>query len=163
MAEYEFSAEQNTSIKTLYGKMGTVGLFTVLIGLLMLIVSVAGVASTYMGSTPKIPDNVAPDVKVKFTEAMAFVNANRSLTLYSSAGGALFAVILLAVGVYVRRASASFKAIVATEGNDITNLMNAVDSLKRTFSMFHTLLMLALVIGIAYAGYTMYLRFVVGT
>ncbi|MGE0433228.1 MAG: hypothetical protein AB7K09_09540 [Planctomycetota bacterium] len=159
MAEYEFTQEQNVTISSLAAKMGMVGLFTLLMGLLLLIVAGGGIASSLAGSKITPPANLAPEALAAFNRVIEFGESHRNLTLFSSAGTGVLAVILLAVGVYIRRAATSFRGIVATEGSDITNLMNAVGSLRNTFSMFNTLLMLALLVGIAYAGYSLYAHF----
>ena len=63
-------------------------------------------------------------------------------------------------GIWARTAAGSFRKIVDTRGNDITNLMNAVGSLKTMYGLLYLLLAAALLGGLVAIGLTVYLHFV---
>jgi hypothetical protein len=62
------------------------------------------------------------------------------------------------VGLWTQRASMSFKNVVQTEGRDITHLMDALDDLRKLYTLQYWLLVLGLLLALAgllavYLGY----------
>jgi hypothetical protein len=62
------------------------------------------------------------------------------------------------VGLWTQRASMSFKNVVQTEGRDITHLMDALDDLRKLYTLQYWLLILGLLLALAgllavYLGY----------
>jgi hypothetical protein len=62
------------------------------------------------------------------------------------------------VGLWTQRASMSFKNVVQTEGDDITHLMDALDDLRKLYSLQYWLLVLGVLLALlgllaVYLGY----------
>jgi hypothetical protein len=62
------------------------------------------------------------------------------------------------VGLWTQRASMSFKNVVQTEGRDITHLMDALDDLRKLYTLQYWLLILGMLLALAgllavYLGY----------
>lgn len=77
------------------------------------------------------------------------------IAIYAGVTGLFF----LLLGAWTRSAGRSFRKIVDTQGNDITNLMNAVSSLQSMYALLHLLLVGALLAGLVAVGLTLYQYF----
>jgi fatty acid desaturase len=110
-AEYEFTAEQSETIKTLAMRMRWVGIFLIAIGALA---GVAGLMSLGEGG-------------------IAVVSI-------------IQAVIYALIGIWTIRAAASFALIPETEGRDVTNLMNALGSLRALYNFQFWLIIAGLIV-----------------
>ncbi len=167
-SEYEFTKEQNHVIGDLASKMRYVGFFSVLFGLFALILTLILVG--YMNL-----DRLPSDVRKKLNEAYEqgltaeqkevakkaiseIPQGNSFLTgiaIFTGVTGLFF----LLQGAWSRSAGAAFQQIVATEGNDIKNLMNAVNSLQWMYGMISKLLTLALLAALIAIGLSIYKYF----
>jgi hypothetical protein len=65
------------------------------------------------------------------------------------AGPIITGALACVVGLWTQRASASFKSVVQTEGKDISHLMDALDDLRKLYSLQYWLLILGLVLALA--------------
>ncbi len=92
--EYEFSAEQNTVVGSLAGKMKIVGIIMIVMGTLTFL-------SGFFGDKSNI--------------FVGLLNA--------------------AIGFFTMNAAKSFQLIVDTQGNDMTNLMNAFSQLIKLYTI----------------------------
>ena len=118
-SNYEFTEPQNKSITELSGAMTFVGTFTLVVGVLSLLV---GAVAVVMG---------------------LISHAGHIATGFQAlANGAIY----LLMGLWIRKSSAAFTNIVKTQGSDISNLMLALDELKKMFSLSRILLILYLAI-----------------
>ncbi|NJL43462.1 MAG: hypothetical protein HC856_06310 [Pseudanabaena sp. RU_4_16] len=61
-------------------------------------------------------------------------------------GGISQGLVLLLVGSWTKKAGTSFKQIVDSRGQDIRNLMDAMSSLRKLYTLQYWLLVIALVI-----------------
>ena len=55
-------------------------------------------------------------------------------------------IVYFLIGFWTRNASASFKEIVNTEGQDITNLMNAMGQLRRLYTLQYWICLIAVIL-----------------
>lgn len=154
--QYEFTGDQNALIRGLASKMGTVGFFLMLVGLGMLVLAGLGFLPTVTDALPSLPDGVPPEVQGAIDRYTAFAAERQTQVYYGALASGIQAIILLLSGVYVRRASASFRKIVDTEGEDISHLLTALGALRGLFSLLATLLILALLIAMAVIGLRIY-------
>jgi hypothetical protein len=74
------------------------------------------------------------------------------------AGPIISGTLACVVGLWTQRASMSFKNVVQTEGRDITHLMDALDDLRKLYTLQYWLLVLGLLLALAgllavYLGY----------
>lgn len=116
-AEYEFDAAQNTMLGDLSSKMRFVGLILIIVGALSL---VGGILATVRGGG----------------------TAALSEGITSLISGVLYAI----VGVWTRKAAASFQQIVDTEGQDIINLSSALAELLKLYTLEFWIMVIALVL-----------------
>lgn len=104
---YEFTAEQNETLNSLAGEMRWVSLPLLILGGLNLI-------------------SVVGHVIMAFRDPRVFLSV-----LIIGLG----AVLWLALGLWTKQASESFRKVVATRGNDIEHLMSALDNLRKKYSL----------------------------
>jgi hypothetical protein len=169
VAQYEFTQDQNKEIAGLAGKMRFVGLFSVLFGLVALAITLlcvlfifrdrvpagfrAKAAEYYQKAKAKLPEDLQKEAEEYAVEKIP--TDNNFLT-----GVAIFCgvtgVIFLLQGGWVRSSASSFQLIVDTRGNDITNLMNSLTSLRAMYGMLSLLLGTALLAGVVATGLTVY-------
>ncbi len=116
---HEFSESDSQLIGELARKMSGVGFFTLFIGVLYLLLFVLAVLQLLGGHHQ--------DIAVLIALGLA-------------------AMILLSLGVWTRRAAAAFEQIVATKGNDLRHLMNALGNLRNVYALVYTLILLYLVL-----------------
>jgi hypothetical protein len=164
--QYEFTEQQNAEIKDLAGKMGFVGFFLAAFGLLALLICLVTVLFIFRDRLPSESRKWVTEYSEKTKEAMP-EDVKKQLAALSSdnslIGVAIFTgvtgLIFLLQGVWARSSAASFQKIVDTEGNDITNLMYAVNSLRSMYGQISMLLTLAILAGLIAIGYTVYKHF----
>lgn len=157
--EYEFTEHQEQQISGLTNKMGQVGSFLVLVGVLIAIAALVGLLPVLFGdSVAQLPDGTPDDLKLALGNLTAAVSADRTAVLYGSAGTFIQGIIFVAVGLYTRRAKGAFEQVVDTEGNDISNLMNAIGALKSLFSLMASILMLGILLAVCAIVLRIYLQ-----
>lgn len=170
--QYEFTQQQNTEIGSLAGKMKFIGFFSVAFGALALLICLVTVAFIFRD---RLPSGFREKAKDYFAKAQAELpeNLKKQAADYSLdkvptdnnylVGTAIFTgvtgLIFLLQGVWMRSAAASFRLIVDTRGNDITNLMNALGSLRSMYGQVYLLLLAALLAGIVAVGLSLYKYF----
>jgi hypothetical protein len=172
MAQYEFTQEQNTQISSLAGKMRFVGLFSIIFGVIGLLITLLVIVAVYRDRLPagwmdktkdyidKVKDKLPTDAKKQVEDytpdTLPPNNHLWGIAAYVGVTGLFF----LLLGVWTRSAAASFQKIVTTQGSDISHLMNALDSLKSMYGMIYLLLLVALLAGVAALALTLYQYFV---
>jgi hypothetical protein len=167
--QYEFTEEQNKQIGSLAGKMRFVGLFSVLFGLFALLITLLTVLFIFRDRLPagfrekakeyyqKAKEKLPDDLKLQAEEySFDKIPTDHSFLV----GVALFAgvtgLIFLLQGIWTRSSAGSFQKIVDTQGNDVTNLMNAIGSLQTMYGLLYLLLAGALLAGLVAIGLTLY-------
>jgi hypothetical protein len=171
-SQYEFSSQENVVIGSLASKMRFVGLFAVVVGVINLLMALLVVVAVYRDRLPadwkaktsdylqKARDKLPADVK-KQAEDYSLEKLPPNNHLWGIALNLGFVgLFYLLMGVWTRSAGASFQKIVATQGSDITNLMNGLGSLHSMYSLLYTLLVVVLVFGLIGIGLTLYQYFV---
>jgi hypothetical protein len=160
-SQYEFSGEQNTLIGSLGKKMGFVGLFAVILGVINLIITLLVVVAIYRDRLPatwktktteylqksnvKLPDEISMDK----------MPANNHLWGLAINAG-IVSLFYIFLGTWTRSAGQSFQKIVSTQGNDISNLMNGLGSLHSMYSLLYTLLVITLFFGLVSVVFTLF-------
>ncbi len=119
-AQYEFNEGQNSVIQGLSYKLRGVGIFLMLAGLL----SVLRVVSIFFSTQEAISAGA----------------------MYILAEDSLIALIIFAVGFWMKRSSVFFQLIVDTKGNDIDNLMHALAELRKFFTLVYWFIVFSIVI-----------------
>jgi len=172
-AQYEFTEDQNKQIGSLAGSMRFVGFFSVIYGVVALLITLLAVLFIFR-------DRLPAGFREKATDYYQKANAKLPEDLQKQAeeygvdkiptnnnflvGVAIFCgvtgVFFLLQGVWTRSSAASFQKIVDTRGNDITNLMNAVGALRTMYGLLYLLLAAALLGGLVAIGLTVYMYFV---
>jgi hypothetical protein len=84
-----------------------------------------------------------------FLLAMGLLIIAIGVVVVFHAGPIISGALACVVGLWTQRASMSFKSVVQTEGQDITHLMNALDDLRKLYSLQYWLLILGLVLATA--------------
>jgi hypothetical protein len=174
-AQYEFTEQQNTEIQDLAGKMGFVGCFMATFGALALLICLITVLFLFRDRLPsgfrdgaaawlkKAEESMSDDLKKQATEYKLdkIPTDNNFLTgiaIFTGVTGLIF----LLQGLWARSSAASFQKIVDTEGNDITNLMNAVNSQRSMYGQIYLLLVAAILAGVVAIGISLYKYFFPG-
>ena len=67
-------------------------------------------------------------------------------TLPKGIANIIAAIIYIIIGYWTTKASTSFQLIVNTEGNDITNLMEALGELKKLYKLQYVILIISILI-----------------
>jgi hypothetical protein len=137
----EFNDEQNRLIGGLGTKMRSVGMFTLILGL-VLAVQVILMGMKISQGHLQVPSGIAE--WLKWLPAVML---------------AVCALIFLAVGAWTRTSGASFLKIATTQNRDIWHLGNALSSLYSMFSLLNTLVVIGLIVMIA----SLALHFLSGT
>lgn len=169
--QYEFTADQNKQVGALASSMSFVGLFSTIFGVIGILITLVVVGLIFQDKVPakwkeethKILEKgraQLPEKEREIAKEYNFDNLPKNnligIAVYSGVTG-LFFVLL---GIWTRTAGASFQKIVATQGSDITNLMNALDSLRAMYGLLYTLLVLALLSGVVAIGLTVYQNYI---
>ena len=172
-AQYEFTEDQNRQIGSLAGSMRFVGLFSVIYGVVALLITLLAVvlifrdrlpagfrekaADYYQKAKAKLPEDLQKQADDYAIDKIPTNNAFLvGVAIFCGVTGLFF----LLQGIWARSSAASFRKIVDTRGHDITNLMNAVGSLRTMYGLLHLLLAAALLGGLVAIGLTVYLHFV---
>jgi hypothetical protein len=172
-ARYEFTEDQNKEIGSLAGSMRFVGLFSVVFGVVGLLITLLAVLFIFRDRLPTGFRQKAADyyqkAKAKLPEDLQKQAEDYSVDKIPTdnnflVGVAIFCgvtgLIFLLQGIWARSSAASFQRIVDTRGNDIANLMNAIGSLRTMYGLLYLLLALALLGGLVAIGLTVYMYFV---
>lgn len=169
--QYEFTRDQNTLVSSLSGKMRFVGLFSVIFGVIGLLITALAIVAIYRDRLPpgwadkmkeyqqaareKLPEDAKKKVDDYAPDKLPANNHLWGIALYAGVTGVFF----LLLGVWTRASGRSFQKIVDTQGSDLTNLMNALSSLQSMYSLIHLLLLGALLGGLVAIGLTLYQYF----
>jgi hypothetical protein len=78
-----------------------------------------------------------------------------AIVLQAMASGLIF----LLIGLWTRSSAAEFQKIVATTGQDISHLMNALGSLHKMYSLLYTLIIFGILAFLLVIGVFLYARF----
>ncbi|MFO0880281.1 MAG: hypothetical protein U0840_23290 [Gemmataceae bacterium] len=165
--QYEFSQEQNQLIGGLASKMSLVGLFAVVVGIVNLAMALLAIAAIY---SDKIPDTWKAKSKeyieqlpAEYRKQAEELSVDKLPPRHHLWGIGLnvgtVGLFYLLMGTWTRSAAASFRAIVETQGRDISFLMKALDSLYSMYSLVYTLLMVTLIFGLVFLGLALFHRF----
>lgn len=117
---YEFNESENSIFADVASKMSAVGFFSIFFGLL----------------------NIALSIVYLFQISQS---GDSRITM-QGIGGISQGLVLLLVGSWTKKAGTSFKQIVDSRGQDIRNLMDAMSSLRKLYTLQYWLLVIALVI-----------------
>ena len=118
--EYEFTDIENDVIRDLTSKMSFVGTVSAVLGVILL--GLGGLGLIALGAS----------------------RHSRPADLVNVVTTGVQGVVLILIGVWTRSATASFKLIVDTEGNDIGNLMFALGHMRRISGLQRAMLSVAL-------------------
>jgi hypothetical protein len=167
--QYEFSEQENGRIRDLAGKMRFVGFFSVAFGVLALLICLLTVAFLFRDRLPsgyrekageflkKAEASLPEDLKKQAGDySLDKVPTDNSFLTGAAIFTGLTGLIFLLQGIWMRSSAASFRLIVDTKGNDITNLMNALGSLRAMYNQIYLLLLVGLLVGLAAIGVTLY-------
>jgi hypothetical protein len=168
---YEFTREQNDLIGGLGGKMGFVGTFAIVLGVLNLIVALLVVAAIYRDNVPaewkarsteymeRVRDQLPADVRAG-AERYSLDRLPPNTQLWGVAiNGLAIGIFYLLMGAWTRSAGDSFRKIAETRGADVPHLMNGLGALNAMYSLLYTLLMIVLIVGILGLGLAVYNAF----
>jgi hypothetical protein len=172
-AQYEFTEDQNKQIGGLAGSMRFVGLFSVIFGVVALLITLLAVlfifrdrlpagfreeaAAYYQKAKAKLPADLQKQAEKYAVDKIPAHNSFLvGVAIFCGVTGLFF----LLQGIWARSSAASFQKIVDTRGNDITNLMNAVGALRTMYGLLYLLLAAALLGGLVAIGLTVYMYFV---
>jgi hypothetical protein len=172
-AQYEFTEDQNRQISGLAGSMRFVGLFSVIFGVVALLITLLTVlfifrdrlpagfrekaADYYQKAKAKLPADLQEKAEeYSFDKIPTGNNFLMGVAIFCGVTGLIF----LLQGLWARSSAGSFQKIVDTKGNDITNLMTAIGSLRTMYGLLYLLLAAALLGGLVAIGLTVYKYFV---
>lgn len=130
-AGYEFTAEQNETIRKLAGRMKFVGVYSIVVGILVVLFSILALIGALYLMT-QLPSEAGPGLKVQLIVGVLMYFA--------------VAAIQLLTGIWTSAAATQFKLIVTTVGQDIGHLMTALGSLRKLYSLQVTLLIVGLIL-----------------
>ena len=172
-AQYEFTEDQNKQIGSLAGSMRFVGFFSVIYGVVALLITLLAVlfifrdrlpagfrekaTDYYQKANAKLPEDLQKQAE---EYAIDKIPTNNNFLVGVAIFCGVTGVFFLLQGVWTRSSAASFQKIVDTRGNDITNLMNAVGALRTMYGLLYLLLAVALLGGLVAIGLTVYMYFV---
>jgi hypothetical protein len=172
-AQYEFTEDQNRTFSSLAGSMRFVGLFSVIFGLIALLITLLAVlfifkdrlpagfrekaADYYQKAKAKLPEDLQ---KQADDYSVDKIPTNNSFLVGVAVFCGVTGLFFLLQGVWARSSAASFQKIVDTKGDDISHLMYAVGSLRTMYGLLYMLLALALLAGLVAIGLTVYMYFI---
>jgi hypothetical protein len=160
--QYEFTQEQNSLIGSLASKMGFVGLFFVIVGVINILIAILVVLAVFRDRVPqKWVDQLPAESKAKFEEQKDKLPPNNHLWGIAINAGVV-GLFYLVMGAWTRSAGASFQKIVVTQGSDISHLMNALSSLHSMYALVYILLVVTLLVGLLGLALTLYNQFMGG-
>ena len=117
---YEFNESENSIFADVASKMSAVGFFSIFFGLL--------------------------NISLSLVYLFQISQSGDSRITMQGIGGISQGLVLLLVGSWTKKAGTSFKQIVDSRGQDIRNLMDAMSSLRKLYTLQYWLLVIALVI-----------------
>jgi hypothetical protein len=165
--QYEFSQDENVLIGSLASKMSFVGLFANIVGVINILMALLVIGAIYSDKVPeswkakskeyidKLPEEYKKQAEELSVDKLPPKNHLWGIALNTGVVGLFY----LLMGTWTRSAAASFKQIVATQGQDISYLMKALDSLHSMYSLVYTLLVVTLIAGLVFLGLALYQRF----
>ncbi|MFO0841919.1 MAG: hypothetical protein U0797_05890 [Gemmataceae bacterium] len=165
--QYEFSQNENQLIGSLASKMSVVGLFLNIVGIINVLMALLVVAAIYQDKIPeswktkskeymeKLPEEYKKQADELSVEKLPPKTHLWGIALNTGVVGLFY----LMMGTWTRSSAGSFKKIVDTQGQDISYLMQALDSLHSMYSLVYTLLMVTLIAGLVFLGLALYHRF----
>jgi hypothetical protein len=157
--QYEFTQEQNVLIGSLASKMGFVGLFFFVVGLINILIALLVVLAVFRDRVPqKWIDQLPADSKAKFEEQKDKMPTNNHLWGIAINAG-MVGLFYVVMGGWTRSAGGSFRQIVTTQGSDISHLMKALSSLHSMYALVYTLLVVTLLVGLVGLVLTLYTQF----
>src|SRR5262245_61914780 len=129
--QYEFTEQQNQLLAGLSSKMGVVGTFLSVVGVLEVLAAVVAVAAALRSNFP-------PDLLARIpSDVHHRLPGNSELWAFAIQGG-VAGLLYLLMGIWTSSSAASFRQIVDTRGSDISHLMNALGSLNRMYTLIYT-------------------------
>lgn len=143
-AQYEFTPEENKFFSTVARQMRIVGVFKLLVGVLVIVLSIWGLSLCTRPSVELL--KTLPKNELQAT-LRSFVMVN-ALLVSGIIGGLLMALL----SIWTLNAASSFRNIVKTQGNDITLLKAALRSLGRLYFV-KCLVFLCVGVGVIYQYY----------
>lgn len=166
--QYEFSEQQNALIGSLASKMGVVGLFFLVVGVIQILMALVVVLAIYRDRIPpdwvnrskeyvqQLPDDVRKEAEQFYSpDRLPSNNHLWGIAINSGVIGLFY----LLLGSWTRSAAASFQRIVSTQGRDISHLMSALDALHSMYALVYTLLMITLILILILLGMSLWARF----
>ncbi len=117
---YEFNESENSIFADVASKMSAVGFFSIFFGSLNIALSIVHLFQLSQGGDSRMT--------------------------MQGIGGVSQGIVLLLVGSWTKKAGTSFKQIVDSRGQDIRNLMDAMSSLRKLYTLQYWLLVIALII-----------------
>jgi len=156
--EFEFNDSQNQTIGSLARRMGLVGFVLIFFGLLQMI---NGVSTLFISRNPdRTLDaaekaGMAPEQLDMLKQALAGGFWSSPLTI-SAIAFAVAGLLLLLVGIWTRQAGMGFGGIVLTKGQDVSRLMNALESLNRTFGVIYYTILAAAIVSLVSLGISLW-------
>jgi len=157
-AQYEFSVEQNALIGSLARKMGWVGLFFTVVGLLNLLVTGLLVLAIYRNQLPADWLSQLPPEARSQMHTLPPSNQLWGFALNAGISGLVY----LLIGIWTQTAAGSFRRIVDTQGRDISHLMHALSALHKMYSLVYALLVVTLLFFLAAVGLALFSQFAGG-
>jgi hypothetical protein len=147
-SEFEFSSSHNELIGDLARKMSLVGLVTIVFGVLQMI---NGIVAFIAGRNPDELVAAAREAGIAEEQLQQLQTALAggdwlSPFVISTISFIIVGLILLLVGIWTRKASGGFAGIVRTQGRDISRLMDALDALRKQYSLIYYIIMLAVIV-----------------
>jgi hypothetical protein len=134
--QYEFSAAENVTLGALAGKMRFVGLFLAVVGVIYLLLAGSIIVMSIAGQGVSVTETKTP--------AGTTVVARR-LGVEHSIGYIIGGLLYLFMGMWTGNSAAAFRRIVDTQGSDIRHLMEAVNNLRKLYTLQYWLILLALI------------------
>lgn len=154
-AQHEFSTEQEALFSSLGRKMGWVGMFFAIVGVLNLLVSVLIVAAVYRNHFPADWMSQLPPETQSQIQNLPPSNHLWGYALNAGISGLIY----LLIGVWTQTAGTAFRSVATTQGRDISFLMQGLSALHQLYSLVYTLLVVAVVFILGFMALSLYLHF----
>jgi uncharacterized membrane protein YphA (DoxX/SURF4 family) len=156
--EFEFDDAQNQTIGSLARRMGLVGFVLVFFGLLQMI---NGISTLFISRNPDRALDAAekagmPQEQLAMLKEALAGNFWSSPLTVSAIAFTIAGLLLLLVGVWTRQAGIGFGGIVQTRGQDVSRLMNALESLNRTFGIIYYTILVAAIVSLVSLGVSLW-------
>lgn len=156
--EFEFDESQNQTIGSLARRMGLVGFVMTFFGLLQMI---NGVSTLFISRNPDRTlaaaekAGMAPEQLDLLKQALAGGFWSSPLTV-SAIAFTVAGLLLLMVGIWTRQAGIGFAGVALTKGQDVSRLMNALESLNRTFGIIYYTILTAAIVSLVSLGISLW-------